>query len=117
MPVPTLSCWKKLRRGYGASCELTGDSWALRMSRILSRTCCCRCMLCGVPTIHSGRSCLGSLRSRNRLADGARRYTRRESQEVHLGDWSVTFARNDANSTKETYGDLDALRHAIQALP
>jgi len=55
--------------------------------------------------------------TRNRLADGARRYTRRESQEVHLEDWTVTFARNDANSTKETYGDLDALRHAIQALP
>ena len=36
---------------------------------------------------------------------------------MHLEDWTVTFARNDANSTKETYGDLDALRHAIQALP
>ncbi len=55
--------------------------------------------------------------TRNRLADGARRYVRRETQEVHFDDWDVTFSGRSANSTTEEYGDLDALRHAIRALP
>ncbi len=54
---------------------------------------------------------------RNRLADGARRYARRESQEIHIEDWNVTFLDNHANSTTDSYGNIDALRHAIQTLP
>jgi RNA polymerase sigma-70 factor (ECF subfamily) len=54
---------------------------------------------------------------RNRFADAARRYSRREAQEGQMEDWTVTFSRGHANSTAEGYGDLDALRHAIRALP
>lgn len=56
--------------------------------------------------------------TRNRLADGARRYARREAQEVHVDNWAaVTFSSGNANFTREAYGDPEALRHAIQALP
>ena len=55
--------------------------------------------------------------TRNRLTDGARRYLRHEAQEVHVEDWAVTFSSISANSNNETFGDLDALRHAIRALP
>lgn len=55
--------------------------------------------------------------TRNRLADRSRRYARREAQEVHVDDWAVTFSPGSANYTTEAYGDLEALRHAIQALP
>jgi RNA polymerase sigma factor (sigma-70 family) len=54
---------------------------------------------------------------RNRIADGARRYRRREAQEVHVEDWTVTFSRDSANSSAKVYGDLDMLLRAIQALP
>jgi RNA polymerase sigma-70 factor (ECF subfamily) len=37
--------------------------------------------------------------TRNRLADAMRRYARREAQEVHVEDWTVTFSRGSANST------------------
>jgi RNA polymerase sigma factor (sigma-70 family) len=55
--------------------------------------------------------------TRNRLADGARHYIRREAQEVHIEDWSVTFSAGGANSGSEAYIRIDALRHAIQQLP
>lgn len=55
--------------------------------------------------------------TRNRLADGARRYARRRAQEVHFEDWTVTFSSDSANFNEEAYGDLDGLRQAIQALP
>jgi RNA polymerase sigma-70 factor (ECF subfamily) len=55
--------------------------------------------------------------TRNRLADGARRYARHEAQEVHVEDWALTFSSGNANFTTEAFGDLEALRHAIQALP
>ncbi len=55
--------------------------------------------------------------TRNRLADGARRYMRREAQEVHIEPWTVTFSSNHANSTTDVDSDFDALRHAIRALP
>jgi RNA polymerase sigma-70 factor (ECF subfamily) len=55
--------------------------------------------------------------TRNRLADGARRYARREAQEVHVEDWTVTFFPGSANSIREAYCDVDGLRHAIQTLP
>lgn len=54
---------------------------------------------------------------RNRLADGARRYARREAREVQIEDWDVTFSSGNANSIEEDYGDLNALQHAIEALP
>lgn len=55
---------------------------------------------------------------RNRLADGARRYSRRKAQEIQVDDWAtVTFSSGSANFTREAYGDLEALKHAIQALP
>lgn len=55
--------------------------------------------------------------TRNRLADSGRRYVRRQAQEVQVEDWAVTFSSVNANFTREAYGDLDALRHAIQGLP
>jgi len=54
---------------------------------------------------------------RNRLADGARRYARRGAQEVQIEDWNVTFSASSTNFLKEDYGDLNALRHAIEDLP
>ena len=55
--------------------------------------------------------------ARNRLADGARRYARRAAHDVQVEELPVTFADDAANTETETYGDTDALRHAIQALP
>jgi RNA polymerase sigma-70 factor (ECF subfamily) len=54
---------------------------------------------------------------RNRIADGGRRYARHEGREVHIEDWDVTFSADSANSTTGAYGDLAALRQAIQGLP
>ncbi len=54
---------------------------------------------------------------RNRLADGARRYARHASHEVQVDDLDVTFAGLAANSPAEPFGDIDALRHAVEALP
>jgi RNA polymerase sigma-70 factor (ECF subfamily) len=54
---------------------------------------------------------------RNRLADAARRYARREAQEVHIDNLDVTFARESANFITEAYGDPEALKMAVQALP
>src|ERR1041384_4534769 len=42
---------------------------------------------------------------RNRIADGARRYTRRESQEVHVDEGSVTFSGDRSKSNAEVFGD------------
>src|SRR5215510_72808 len=55
--------------------------------------------------------------TRNRLADGVRRYARREALEVLVDDWTVTFSDSAANSTSTGHIHLDELRHAIQALP
>lgn len=55
--------------------------------------------------------------TRNRLADGARRYARRSAHEVQVDEMPVTFADDAANTDIGTYGDTDALRHAIQTLP
>ena len=54
---------------------------------------------------------------RNRIADGGRRYARHEGREVHIEDWDVTFSADSANSTTGNYGELAALRQAIQGLP
>jgi RNA polymerase sigma-70 factor (ECF subfamily) len=54
---------------------------------------------------------------RNRIADSGRRFSRHEGREVHVEDWDVTFSAAGANSTTESYGELAALREAIQSLP
>jgi RNA polymerase sigma factor (sigma-70 family) len=55
--------------------------------------------------------------TRNRLADGVRRCARRGALEVPVDDWIVTFSDSAANSTSLGHINLDALRHAIEALP
>ena len=55
--------------------------------------------------------------ARNRLADGARRYSRTEAKEIGIEDIAVTFSAEDTNTTAEVYGDPDSLRQAIRALP
>jgi RNA polymerase sigma factor (sigma-70 family) len=54
---------------------------------------------------------------RNRLADAARRYGRQHAHEMPVNDLLVTFGEIAANSIGEGRGDLEALEHAIRALP
>lgn len=54
---------------------------------------------------------------RHRLADAGRRHVRQGAHEVGVDDLDVTFPAPAANSREETFGDPDALAHAIQALP
>jgi RNA polymerase sigma factor (sigma-70 family) len=54
---------------------------------------------------------------RNRLADGARRHRRTAAREVLIDDADVTFAAPATNSTQEVSEGLEALDHALQALP
>jgi RNA polymerase sigma-70 factor (ECF subfamily) len=54
---------------------------------------------------------------RNRLADGARRYRRTAAREVLIDDADVTFAAPATNSTQDLSHELEALDHALQALP
>lgn len=53
--------------------------------------------------------------ARNRLADGARRYTRTAAREVHVED--VTFAEPAANPVQDSSDRVEALQHAVRALP
>jgi RNA polymerase sigma factor (sigma-70 family) len=55
--------------------------------------------------------------TRNRLADGARRYVRSTAHEVHVENMSVTFGEEPANSTLDGCGDLQELKDAIATLP
>ncbi len=55
--------------------------------------------------------------TRNRLADGARRYTRRAVHEVQVEALSVTFSDAGTNMDDDGYRDPEALRRAIQDLP
>jgi RNA polymerase sigma-70 factor (ECF subfamily) len=55
--------------------------------------------------------------TRNRLADGARRYARTAAHEIVVEDLDVTFAAEAPNPLDEGYGDVGALHHAIGALP
>ena len=55
--------------------------------------------------------------TRNRLADGARRYARRRAQEVQVEQLPVTFSEEKMNIGVEVYGDPEALKQAIRALP
>src|SRR5260370_14115579 len=55
--------------------------------------------------------------ARNRMADGARRYVRRSANEVAVEHLPVTFADDETNALGDPYGDPDALRQAMRALP
>lgn len=55
--------------------------------------------------------------ARNRIADAGRRYKRSAINEVQVDDRAVTFPDENANVDTEAYGDPEALRQAIQALP
>ena len=55
--------------------------------------------------------------ARNRMADGARRFARRAENEEPTEPLPETFLAGDANIRAEGYGDTQALRRAIGALP
>src|SRR5258706_6781952 len=55
--------------------------------------------------------------TRNRLAEGARKYARHGAHEIAVDDVDVTFTSERTNTTTTTYGDPDALRQAIADLP
>jgi RNA polymerase sigma-70 factor (ECF subfamily) len=55
--------------------------------------------------------------TRNRLADGARRYARRAAREVAVEHLPVTFSNDRANTSIETLDDVEALKKALEALP
>jgi RNA polymerase sigma factor (sigma-70 family) len=55
--------------------------------------------------------------TRNRLADGARRYTRGAGHEVQVETLPVTFSEEGANMGNDGYRDPEALRQAIRDLP
>jgi len=55
--------------------------------------------------------------TRNRLADGARRYSRKGAKEIQVGDMEVTFQTASTNMVMEDYGDPEALRSAVNSLP
>jgi RNA polymerase sigma-70 factor (ECF subfamily) len=54
---------------------------------------------------------------RNRLVDAARRYGRQQAHETQVDDLHVTFREIATNTTDEGIGDVEALEHAIRALP
>jgi RNA polymerase sigma-70 factor (ECF subfamily) len=55
--------------------------------------------------------------TRNRLADGARRYARHQAHEIVVDDLDVTFSTEQTNPLTDECGDPEALRAAIAALP
>src|SRR5215831_4202462 len=54
--------------------------------------------------------------TRNRLADGARRYARTSAREVNTDRLDVTFATENANRTADVFGK-EELKNAIDNLP
>ena len=54
--------------------------------------------------------------ARHRLADAARRYTRRAAHEVQVESLPVTFSDEGTNLDRGEYRDPEALRQAIMAL-
>jgi RNA polymerase sigma factor (sigma-70 family) len=54
--------------------------------------------------------------TRNRLADGARRYARTSFRELNIDSLDVTFADENANKTEDVFGKED-LKNAIDGLP
>jgi RNA polymerase sigma-70 factor (ECF subfamily) len=55
--------------------------------------------------------------TRNRLADGARRYARQSAHEVGVDDLDAIVASGDGKEQAGVYGDPDVLRQAIDNLP
>ena len=55
--------------------------------------------------------------TRNRLADGARRYARTGAREVSVEELDVTFFGVGTNTSSEEFGDPEALVQAIADLP
>jgi len=55
--------------------------------------------------------------TRHRLADAARRYSRRVAHEVQVENMPVTFSDDGTNIDNDRYRDPEALRHAIRDLP
>jgi RNA polymerase sigma-70 factor (ECF subfamily) len=54
--------------------------------------------------------------ARNRLADSGRRHARQTAHEVLVDQLPVTFTEEETNIS-DSYGDPEALRHAIDTLP
>ena len=54
--------------------------------------------------------------TRNRLADGARRYARTSAREVNTDYLDVTFVNENANKTSDVFGK-EELKNAIDDLP
>lgn len=54
--------------------------------------------------------------ARNRTADMARRYARRSAREVAVEAYPETYGADETNRD-DGYGDAEALRHAVKALP
>ena len=55
--------------------------------------------------------------ARNHVADGARRYARRATNEVCVEQLPETFSLDAANMNNESYGDPEELLQAMVALP
>jgi RNA polymerase sigma factor (sigma-70 family) len=70
-------------------------------------------------TYDPGRPFLPWLRAitRNRMADGARRYARRTANELVSDRPPETFPAEEANTLEDRYGDAEALAQAMADLP
>lgn len=55
--------------------------------------------------------------ARNRVADGARRHSRRAANEIAVEKLPETSAGEGAATASDAYGDAEGLRQAIRALP
>jgi len=55
--------------------------------------------------------------ARNRLADGARRYSRQGAREVSFDERDVTYTEAAANTIMEDFGQVRDLHRAIDDLP
>jgi RNA polymerase sigma factor (sigma-70 family) len=55
--------------------------------------------------------------TRHRIADAARRHVRQKAWEVGVDEYPETFDAEDANTGAEEYGDAEALKQAVAALP
>jgi len=53
----------------------------------------------------------------NRIVDGIRRQVRRSANEVTVEQVPETFSDDAANTFRDTYGDPEALRQAVERLP
>ena len=55
--------------------------------------------------------------ARNRIMDAARRYGRREANELSVAEYPETFLDDRTNTPDDTYGDPEALKGALAQLP